>query len=404
MSGPRMRDHGAAHRAATPLELFFDLCFVVAVALLAAELHYALAEGRALEGLLRYLVLFAPVWWAWMSYTWFATAFDHDDPVTRVLTFAQMAGVIAVAATVHDAFDGDPVPLALAYVAMRTPLVVQWARAARADAAHRGFASAYALGTVAAQVLVLLGAALHLADGTRPASYALFAAAALVELATPTVAVPRSPGPVFHPGHVAERYGLFTIIVLGESVLAATIGLDEAGGLVDARAGTVVVAGLLVTFALWWLYFAALGTDALTRNRSAAFGWGYGHYLLFAAVAAVGAALQAQLEGVADAAYASGVTAGGAALLAALAAVLATLAWLGRTAGNPVRTYVVGAVLSGAAAVLALPALLGGEGSVLTTVLAAGLAVGVLVARLRDPARGGAAAPAGEPAATPTPG
>lgn len=328
-----MRDHDVEDRASTPLELLFDLCFVVAVAVLAAELHHGVADGHGLEATLTYAALFVPLWWAWMSYTWFATAFSHDDPQTRLLTLLQMAGVLAVAAAVPSAFGGELVPFAVTYALMRLPLVLQWLRAAHDDPPHRAFALTYAVGTVVAQALWLAGA---VASGAP--RWAAFVAALAVELATPVLAVRRSPDRVFHPGHIAERYGLFTIIVLGETILAVSVGLQEllAGDRGVADAAVVVGAALVLAFGLWWVYFDALGRDALTRNRRAAFTWGYGHYVLFASVAALGAGVQVQLD---DHALADPVRV--ASVAAPVALSLASIAWLqvaaNRRAGDAVR-------------------------------------------------------------------
>ena len=120
-----------------------------------------------------------------------------------------------------------------------------------------------------------------------PATAAVFVAALATELATPVLSLRRSPDRVFHLGHIAERYGLFTIIVLGETILAVSVGLrDSLDGEGDLGSAPVVVsAALVIAFGLWWVYFDALGRDALTRHRAAAFRWGYGHYFLFAALA-----------------------------------------------------------------------------------------------------------------------
>ncbi len=345
-----MRDHEVAERASTPLELLFDLCFVVAVAVLASELDHGIAEGHALEASATYAVLFVPIWWAWMSYTWFATAFSHDDPLTRVLTMLQMGGVLVVAAAIPTAWEGELLPIALAYATMRLPLVLQWARSARDDPPHRAFALTYAVGSVLAQVLWVVGAVLP------PVAAAVaFAGALATELATPVLAVKRSPGPVFHPGHVAERYGLFTIIVLGETILAVSVGLRDA---LDGDGGTgstpvVVTAALVIAFGLWWIYFDRLGRDALTRNRRAAFLWGYGHYALFAAMAAVGAGAQAQLH-LAHDGHGADPLVSVAVVSVPVAVALAAIGWLQQAANgslaDAVRLYVgAGAVL------LALP-------------------------------------------------
>jgi low temperature requirement protein LtrA len=288
-----MRPDEQGHRPATPLELLFDLCFVVAVAALAGELHHDLSHDHVVEGTVTYALLFVPIWWAWMSYSWFATAFDNDDVGFRLLTGAQMLGVLAVAATVPAAADGNYAPFTIAYTLMRLPLVVQWLRAAHDDPAHRRFAQRYAIGTLAAQTLWLTGLLIP-----APARLAIWTAALAVELGTPILAVRAAPGRVFHPGHIAERYGLFTIIVLGETILAVSVAIRDSLAIDQlARPGLLTaLAALLIAFALWWTYFDSVGAEGLSRNRRAAFTWGYGHYLLFAALAAIGAATQAQVE------------------------------------------------------------------------------------------------------------
>src|SRR5215475_3076813 len=99
------RDRDEAHRASTPLELLVDLCFVVAVAQIASELHHSLAKGDVGSALPGYLMVFFAIWWAWMNFTWFASAFDVDDVLYRVLTFVQIGGVLVLAAGVPNAFN-----------------------------------------------------------------------------------------------------------------------------------------------------------------------------------------------------------------------------------------------------------------------------------------------------------
>ncbi len=330
--GATMRDHDIDDRPSTPLELLFDLCFVVAVAVLASELDHGIVDGHGWEAAATYALLFVPIWWAWMSYTWFATAFSHDDALTRLLTLLQMGGVLAVAAAIPTAWEGDLLPFSVAYAAMRLPLILQWLRSGRNDVVHRAFAFTYAAGSVLAQVLWVVGSALP-----TPGTAALFVAALAVELVTPVLAVQRSPDQVYHPGHIAERYGLFTIIVLGETILAVSVGLRDAldgeGGL--GSAPVVVAAALVIAFGLWWIYFDVLGRDALTRNRKAAFLWGYGHYALFAALGALGAGVQAQLH----LAHEDGSTealVSVAAVALPVAISLASIAWLQQAANGRV--------------------------------------------------------------------
>src|SRR5438067_1580398 len=93
------RDTREAHRVATPLELLFDLCFAVAVARAAAQLHHDLSAGHVGQGMLGYVTVFFAIWWAWVNFTWFASAYDTDDAVYRLTTLIQISGALTVAAS-----------------------------------------------------------------------------------------------------------------------------------------------------------------------------------------------------------------------------------------------------------------------------------------------------------------
>lgn len=147
------RDRGEEHRAATPLELFFDLCFVVAVAQAATNLHHDLAEDHVGHAVRSYLMVFFAIWWAWMNFTWFASAYDTDDDVYRVTTLVQIAGALILAAGVPRAFtEGDFATITYGYVVMRLALVTQWLRAAAGDPGHRAADVRYAVGVTVVQV------------------------------------------------------------------------------------------------------------------------------------------------------------------------------------------------------------------------------------------------------------
>ena len=302
---PRSPDE--EHRAATPLELFFDLCFVVAVAQAADGLHHALADDHVSEGLVGYAGSFFAIWWAWMNFTWFASAYDNDDALYRVATLVQIAGALMIAAGIPRAFnEGDFGVVTLGYVVMRIALVAQWLRAARSDPSGRRTAIRYASGVTACQAGWVLRLFL-------PADWAVLTFLLLVvaELAVPVWAE-RQAGTSWHPGHIAERYGLFTLIVLGEAVLAASIAIQSA--LDEGRAGdlwTLVVGGLLIVASMWWIYFTKPAQPLLERNRIA-FVWGYGHLVIFASAAAVGAGLAVAVDQVTGHAHISAVAAGAA--------------------------------------------------------------------------------------------
>jgi low temperature requirement protein LtrA len=280
------------HRSATALELFFDLCFVVAVASAASALHHEVAEAHVGDGVVGYATVFFAIWWAWMNFTWFAAAYDTDDVAYRLTTLVQIAGALILAAGVPDAMDGgDFTVITVGYVVMRLAMVTQWLRAAAADPPHRRSALRFAAGIAAVQVGWVLR--LLLPGGLR---YASFLVLVLAELAIPIWA--QRPAPTtWHPRHIAERYGLFTLIVLGECVLASTLAIQAAlaEDAVLADLATTAAGGLLTVFGMWWLYFAKESHELLTSLRAGII-WGYGHYLVFASAAAVGAGLAVNVD------------------------------------------------------------------------------------------------------------
>ncbi|MEW2167925.1 low temperature requirement protein A [Streptomyces sp. NPDC007084] len=281
------------HRVATPLELLFDLCFVVAVAQAGARLVHALAEGEPGHGLTGYLFVFFAIWWAWVNFTWFASAYDCDDVPYRIATLVQMAGVLVLAAGIPRAFDDAQYAVAITgYLIMRLALTLQWLRAAHGETGPaRTAALRYAAGLVVVQIgwVVLL----LLPDEAWTWGFVPLAAA---ELAVPAFAEHRHRTP-WHPHHIAERYGLFTIIVLGETISAATVAvqsaLDESAAL--DRLLPIAAGGLVLVFAAFWIYFAVPIHQYLTSNRQA-FLWGYGHYFILGSAAAIGAGIEVAVE------------------------------------------------------------------------------------------------------------
>ncbi len=282
-----------AHRVSTPLELLFDLVFVVAIAEGARGLHHALALGHAADGVVGYLMVFFGIWWAWMNFTWFASAYDCDDVPYRLATFVQITGALIFAAGVPAMFDTHLPGVAAVggYVVMRVAMVAQWLRAAMSDPPHRQTALRYAIGISIAQA-AWVGVLFLPVTLVLPA----FVTLAIVELLVPAWAE-RVAMTTWHPHHIAERYGLLTLIVLGESVASATAAIQSAlasGAHVDTLL-PVIAGGLLIVFSLWWLYFDRPVADLLTSLRKAML-WGYGHYVVFAAAAAVGAGLSVAVD------------------------------------------------------------------------------------------------------------
>jgi low temperature requirement protein LtrA len=283
----RPRSPHEPHRAATPLELLFDLVFVVAIAEAASGLHHAIVEHHVAAGLTGYAMVFFALWWAWMNFTWFASAYDTDDVPYRLAVFVQMTGALIVAGGVPAMFEAQAPNLAIlgGYILMRLALIVQWLRASAADPDHRATARRYAIGITIAQ---LAWVTLFLVPSGGPGG---FVACVVLELLVPLWAE-RANTTSWHPHHIAERYGLLTLIVLGESILSATLAVPAslAGGQRLAAMAPVIAGGMLIVYSLWWVYFDRPAHDLLTSARRA-FVWGYGHYFIFASAAAVGAGL-----------------------------------------------------------------------------------------------------------------
>ena len=288
----RPRDPHEPGRTASSLELFFDLVFVVAVSIAAAQLHHALTEKHVVDGLLSYAMVFFGIWWAWMNFTWFATSFATDDWLYRLLTIIQMGGVLVLAAGIEPAFvDHDFTVLVQSYVVMRVAMVAQWLRASRSAGSSRRATQIYAGGIAVVQVLWLGMLAL----------YGLAQTVALLLLVGAEVSVPivaeRQGMTPWHPHHITERYGLFTLILLGESLLASANAIIEAvhdhaalGPLVS-----ISVLTLVVTAALWWIYFWPPHHTAIT-SFARSIRYGYVHYFVFAAAGAFSAGIEVEID------------------------------------------------------------------------------------------------------------
>lgn len=281
------RDPHEAHRAATPLELFFDLVSVIAIAAAAAGLHHAIAEAHTVEGIITFVMAFFAIWWAWMNYTWFASAYDNDDTLYRLLTIVIMAGSLTMAAGIVALFkSGDLTMVVAGYVIMRLGMIALWLRAANNDSERRSAALSYAAGIGIAQIFWIIFLMLQ---PLQPAFlYGLFFAGVVLELAVPVIAERKSNTP-WHRHHIIERYGLLNIIVLGETLLAGGLSLQQvAGGATNIAFVHIALSSLVIVFSMWWLYFARedhLNSTDLNR----ALIWGYGHFVIFASGAAVGA-------------------------------------------------------------------------------------------------------------------
>jgi low temperature requirement protein LtrA len=291
------RDRHETHRVATPLELLFDLTFVISFGLAASQLAHALAEGHYGAGLLGFGFASFGICWAWINFSWFASAYDTDDWIFRIVTMVQMIGVLVLAIGLPRMFASiehgeylDASVMVLGYIIMRVALVFQWLRAARQDPARRRACLTYAIVVSLAQVGWFVLIFLHLSIA---ATVILSVVLALVEFAGPVLAERKDGGTPWHAHHIAERHGLFAIIALGEGVVGTVAALsaviEQQGWTKDTA--LVGIAGTGLTFGMWWVYYMLPSAPVLNVHRNRAFVWGYGQMLIVTAIVATGAGL-----------------------------------------------------------------------------------------------------------------
>ena len=287
------------------MELFFDLVFVAAVARLATML----IERHDAIGFARFIGLFVPVAWAWMGYTYYANRFDTDDVPYRAMVSAGMAAVAAMAVAIGDFSDEGLMRFALAYVAVRLVLLLMYVRARQHVPEMRTAINLYLLGFGAGALCWVASAFV-----TGPARELLWFAGLALEFGTPIVGWRVIATAPIDRHHLEERFGLFTIIVLGEAVIAVVIGTDVS----DWAPQSVLVgaAGFAGVVALWWTYFDLNGAVQPKRGWWA-FVFAYGHVPLWIALTAFGAGVKLAIKHAEEIAHDPGsrwALAGGAAL------------------------------------------------------------------------------------------
>jgi low temperature requirement protein LtrA len=283
---PRLRtvEEGFEERHATWLELFFDLVFAVAV----VELGENLTHDPTLHGFLPYVGLFIPVIWAWAGFTFYANRFDTDDLTYRLLILLAMFAVAALATNTPEAVQTGGRAFAVSYVFVRLVLLVLYARAIRYVPRARPLSVLYFRTFSFGTVLWLVSIAVP-----PPARYWLWALALLIELASPYVAWGRLPGAAIDPRHLPERFGLFTIIVLGESVLSVVLGVADTTWSIES--GLAAAAGFLAAAAVWWIYFDFLDESVVRRGRISGLVFTYAHFPVLIGIATMGVGVKLEI-------------------------------------------------------------------------------------------------------------
>jgi low temperature requirement protein LtrA len=272
-----------AHKPVSWLELFFDLIFVAAV----AQVGEPLAHDFTWPGIFRYSFLFLLIWWAWLGHTMFSTRFESDDTLQRVLTLVQVFAAAVMAANAKEALSSrDAAGFGAAYGLMRAILVVQYLRGRRLKVATK-LATSHAIGYGSA-ALLWFGAALL----DTPMRFYIWGIALAIDLATPMFSLHHTHKLPPDSAHIPERHGLFTIILIGESVTSVMRGIESQEGWSTGPA-TAAILGMCLAFTYWWWYFnhnAEAEKRKVNSTRSGALfhAWSYVHFLLCLGIAVAG--------------------------------------------------------------------------------------------------------------------
>ena len=275
-----------------PLELFFDLVFVLAL----TQCTALMADKPTWEGLAQGLLVLGVLWWCWVGYSWLTSVVDPEEGVVRFAIFGAMAGLLVAALCVPEAFDDRAVLFAVCYGVVRVGQIVLFMAASRDDPGLRRSVLGLAGSTALGLGLLLTAAA---TDGALQGS--IWAVAILLDIGGPYFF--GSEGWKLMPGHFAERHGLILIIALGESIVA--IGVGAEGG-VDAGVVAAAVVGMAVAAAIWWLYFdivalvaerrLANATPGREQNEIARDSFSYLHFPMVAGIVLLALGLKKTLE------------------------------------------------------------------------------------------------------------
>jgi low temperature requirement protein LtrA len=294
--GPRL---GAAFREGErvmPLELFFDLVFVLAL----TQCTSLMSENPTWEGLGQGVLVLALLWWSWVGYAWFTSVLDPEEGAIRLVVFAVMAAFLIAALCIPEAFGGLALEFALAYAAVRWAQIALMLLASRDDPALRRSTVGLGVGTTVGVSLLIGGSFLD--PGGQAAVWGLALALDMLE---PYLF--GGEGWRLVPGHFAERHGLIIIIALGESIVAIGVG---AGGVLTWGIAGAAALGIALAAAMWWLYFdvvalvsarrLARATTGLEQNALARDSYSYIHFLMVAGIVLAALGLKKTLGEVED--------------------------------------------------------------------------------------------------------
>ncbi|MEA5463137.1 low temperature requirement protein A [Leptothoe sp. PORK10 BA2] len=265
------------------LELFFDLYFVVVIAELA---HYLLGH-LSWHGVGEFAFLFLPVWWIWIGATYYLERFETEGVENRLFIFLQMIPIAGMAVFVHHGLGETSVGFGAAYAIARTIQIFLWWRGGYHDPQFRPVARRFVTGFTLAVALFYISLFVP-----SPVRFWLWGLGLFIDMITPAFTIQQQAKlPKFSTSKLPERYGLFMIIVLGESVLGVVQGVAARETLALPMA-VIAILGIALTFGIWWVYFDFIGRRAPKSGTGWTFVWGYAHMPLAIAITAAGVGTQ----------------------------------------------------------------------------------------------------------------
>jgi low temperature requirement protein LtrA len=264
------------------LELFYDLVFVVVI----AQLSHYLAEHITLQGVITFGLLFIPVWWVWIGNTFYNERFETHDVSNRIFTFLQMVPVAGLAVSVHAALGETSTEFALSYIAVRILLIIMWLRGGWHEKIFWPVARRYATGFSLSVLLFIISL-----FTPPPWRFMLWGLGLLIDLITPITTLKQQIGlPRLSTSRLPERFGLFVIIVLGETVVGVVNGVAEKP-LISPEVILTGILGMALGFGLWWVYFDFVARRQFRPGVWWSLTWSYLHLPLVMSITATGAGI-----------------------------------------------------------------------------------------------------------------
>jgi low temperature requirement protein LtrA len=294
--GPRLTAVMREDERVTPLELFFDLVFVLAL----TQCTTLIVRTPTWEGMLKGLLVLGMLWWSWVGYAWLTSVVDPEEGAVRLVMFAAMAAFLVAALCVPGSFGAEALLFACAYGAVRTAHIVLFMLASRYDADLR-----HSVLGLAASTAIAVGLLFVAAFTSGAVQLGLWGLALILDAGGPFLF--GADGWKLVPGHFAERHGAIVIIALGESIVAIGVGAKAVlgAGIVGAA-----VLGIVIAAALWWAYFdvgaivsgrrLAKAPEGRERNEIARDSYSYLHFPMVAGIALIAVGIRLTIEHVGD--------------------------------------------------------------------------------------------------------